>query len=91
MTYTLWASGPSLNGASTSWMLLSTPFVLVGIFNITFKRSDEFEEKKDAFPNRSTEMPEEILLGDIGIKLCLLGWLITVLAIGISNSYGLIQ
>ena len=34
MSYSLWAAGPALNGASTSWMLLTVPFVLVGIFVI---------------------------------------------------------
>ena len=32
MSYALWAAGPALNGASTSWMLLTVPFVLAGIF-----------------------------------------------------------
>ena len=32
MSYSLWASGPLLNGAPTSLMLLTTPFVLLGIF-----------------------------------------------------------
>ena len=92
MTYTLWASGPSLNGAPTSWMLLSMPFVLVGIFRYQLLSDpEEFERKKAAFPNRNTEMPEEILLGDIGIKLCLSGWLFTVLTVGIANNYGLIK
>jgi decaprenyl-phosphate phosphoribosyltransferase len=31
MSYALWSSGPKLGGASTSWMLLSLPFVLYGI------------------------------------------------------------
>ncbi|MBR8835792.1 MAG: decaprenyl-phosphate phosphoribosyltransferase [Stigonema ocellatum SAG 48.90 = DSM 106950] len=32
VTYTLWSAGPYLHGASTSWMLLTLPFVLYGIF-----------------------------------------------------------
>ena len=32
MCYSLWAAGPALRGATTSWMLLTVPFVLVGIF-----------------------------------------------------------
>ena len=32
MSYALWSAGPALNGASTSWMLLTVPFVLAGIF-----------------------------------------------------------
>ena len=91
MTYTLWSSGPSLNGAGTSWMLLSVPFVLVGIFRYQLLSDpDEFERRKINFPNRTTESPEEILLEDNGIRLCIIGWLITVLIIGISNKYSLI-
>ena len=32
VTYSLWAAGPALQGAKTSWMLLTVPFVLIGIF-----------------------------------------------------------
>ena len=91
MTYTLWSSGPSLNGAGTSWMLLSVPFVLVGIFRYQLLSDpEEFERRKLNHPNRTTESPEDILLEDNGIRLCIIGWLITVLVIGISNQYSLI-
>ncbi|WP_288250254.1 decaprenyl-phosphate phosphoribosyltransferase [uncultured Prochlorococcus sp.] len=91
ITYTLWSSGPSMNGAGTSWMLLSVPFVLVGIFRYQLLSDpDEFERRKINFPNRTTESPEEILLEDNGIRLCIIGWLLTVLFIGISNKYALI-
>ena len=91
MTYTLWSSGPSLNGAGTSWMLLSVPFVLVGIFRYQLLSDpEEFERRKLNYPTRTTESPEDILLEDNGIRLCITGWLITVLVIGISNQYSLI-
>ena len=32
VSYALWASGPLLNGAPTSLMLLTVPLVLLGIF-----------------------------------------------------------
>ncbi|HEY9711301.1 MAG TPA: decaprenyl-phosphate phosphoribosyltransferase, partial [Oculatellaceae cyanobacterium] len=32
ITYALWSSGPQVSGAPTSWMLLTLPFVLYGIF-----------------------------------------------------------
>ena len=34
MAYALWSSGPNLNGAETSWMLITVPFVLMGILGI---------------------------------------------------------
>jgi hypothetical protein len=40
------------------------------------------------FPDRTSEKPEEILLGDRGIKLTLLGWLITTVLIGVLSHAG---
>lgn len=83
MSYSLWAAGPALNGASTSWMLLTVPFVLVGIFRYQLLSDPEEAERRRFFnPDRTSEKPEEILLGDRGIKLTLLGWLITTALIG---------
>ena len=83
MSYSLWAAGPALNGASTSWMLLTVPFVLVGIFRYQLLSDpEEAERRRSMNPDRTSEKPEEILLGDRGIKLTLLGWLITTAVIG---------
>ena len=86
MSYALWASGPSLNGAPTSWMLLSVPFVLVGIFRYQLLSDpDEAERRAALYPERSSEKPEEILLGDRGVRLTLLAWLLTVAGVGIAH------
>ena len=86
MSYSLWASGPALNGASTSWMLLTVPFVLVGIFRYQLLSDpEEAERRRSLDPDRTSEKPEEILLGDRGIKLTLLGWFITTAVIGALN------
>jgi decaprenyl-phosphate phosphoribosyltransferase len=83
MSYSLWAAGPTLNGAPTSWMLLTVPFVLVGIFRYQLLSDpNESERRRSLLPNQTTEKPEEILLGDRGIQLTLLAWLVTVTAIG---------
>ena len=88
MSYTLWSSGPSLNGASTSWMLLSIPFVLVGIFRYQLLSDpEEFQRRKITFPDKNAENPEEILLTDKGIQLSIIGWLVTVLIVGISSKF----
>ncbi len=84
VSYSLWAAGPSLSGAPTSWMLLTVPFVLVGIFRYQLLSDPEEAERRRALsPDRTSEKPEEILLGDRGIQLTLLGWLITSVAIGV--------
>ena len=83
MSYSLWAAGPALNGASTSWMLLTVPFVLVGIFRYQLLSDpEEAERRRSLDPDRTSEKPEEILLGDRGIKLTLLGWFMTTAVIG---------
>ncbi|MCP9788914.1 decaprenyl-phosphate phosphoribosyltransferase [Cyanobium sp. Maggiore-St4-Cus] len=84
--YSLWAAGPALRGASTSWMLLTVPFVLVGIFRYQLLSDpDEVERRSILDPDSTSEKPEEILLGDRGIKLTLAAWLVTTAVIGLVN------
>jgi decaprenyl-phosphate phosphoribosyltransferase len=84
ISYALWAAGPALRGAPTSWMLLTVPFVLVGIFRYQLLSDPEEAERRQQWaPERSSEKPEEILLGDRGIKLTLVGWLMTTAVIGL--------
>ena len=83
MSYSLLAAGPALNGASTSWMLLIVPFVLVGIYCYQLLSDPkEAERRRGSKPDRTSEKPEEFLLGDRAIKLTLLGWLITIAVVG---------
>ena len=89
MSYSLWAAGPTLNGASTSWMLLTVPFVLIGIFRYQFlSEPDEARSRRLLDFYWSTENPEEILLNDRGIKFTVLGWLFTVTLIGLITQSG---
>jgi hypothetical protein len=89
MAYTLWSAGPTLKGAPTSWMLLTVPFVLVGIFRYQLLSDpEEAQRRASANPEQTTEKPEEILLGDRGIHLTLLGWLVTVVVVGVAHRLG---
>ena len=84
ISYALWAAGPALRGAPTSWMLLTVPFVLVGIFRYQLLSDpEEAERRREWAPERSSEKPEEILLGDRGIQFTLAGWLVTTALIGL--------
>jgi decaprenyl-phosphate phosphoribosyltransferase len=84
MSYSLWAAGPALRGAPTSWMLLTVPFVLVGIFRYQLLSDpDEADRRREGASEQSSEKPEEILLGDRGIKFTLAGWLGTTTLIGV--------
>ncbi len=86
MAYSLWSAGPTLQGAPTSWMLLTVPFVLVGIFRYQLLSDpEEAERRASRHPDQSTERPEEILLGDRGIQLTLLGWMTTVVMVGMGH------
>ena len=69
MTYALWASGPSLNGASTSWMLLTVPFVLIGIFRYQFLSDPSLQKKLEIKTQKiDCENPVNILYKDNFIK-----------------------
>ena len=84
ISYALWAAGPALRGAPTSWMLLTVPFVLVGIFRYQLLSDPEEAQRRQASSSACTsEKPEEILLGDRGIQLTLAGWLLTTSLIGV--------
>lgn len=91
MSYSLWAAGPALNGAPTAWMLLTVPFALVGIFRYQLLSDpEEAERRRLVAPERTSEKPEEILLGDRGIQFTLIAWLVTVLVVGLSHRAALI-
>ena len=84
ISYSLWAAGPSLNGAQSSWMLLSLPFVLIGIFRYQFISDNQISIIRKANGKYiSTENPELILLHDKGIRFSIIGWLITIIFVGI--------
>ena len=84
VTYALWSSGPYMRGASTSWMLLTLPFLLYGIFRYQLL-SDPQEISLNSDTNieqgGSSERPEEVLLKDVPILLTVIGWGLTCFTI----------
>jgi 4-hydroxybenzoate polyprenyltransferase len=84
VTYALWSSGPALNGASTSWMLLTLPFVLYGVFRYQLLSDpQEISGQGDSLPEVGgrSERPEEVLLKDLPILFTVLSWVITCFVI----------
>ena len=83
MAYALWSSGPTIQGAPTSWMLLTTPFVLFGIMRYQLL-SDSFRISisNGLILERSTELPEQIFLKDNFLKIIILLWTLQILLIG---------
>ncbi|MGC1310040.1 MAG: decaprenyl-phosphate phosphoribosyltransferase [Phormidesmis sp.] len=94
MCYVLWSSGPILNGASTSWMMLTIPFVLYGIFRYQLL-SDPAEMRRRAQrtgeSNAQTENPSEVLLKDIPILMTVISWSVTVCLILFLEQRGIIS
>ena len=83
ITYCLWSAGPLLNGAKTSWMLITVPFVLTGILRYQLL-SDEFYSQNSYQENinRSPERPEKVIFHEKGIRYIILLWTSIVILIG---------
>ncbi len=69
ITYALWSSGPIVRGASTSWMLVTLPFVMYGIFRYQLLSDPQEIARRSADTDGGgqTERPEEVL-GSSGFK-----------------------
>ena len=83
ITYSLWASGPELNGAKSSWMLITIPFVLSGIFRYQLL-SDPKESGRRLIQTNSlidTQSPEEVLIKDKGIRISVISWFLTFILV----------
>jgi decaprenyl-phosphate phosphoribosyltransferase len=93
VTYALWSSGPNLHGAKTSWMLVTLPFVMYGIFRYQLLSDpDEIANRSDNLEQGGrSERPEEVLLKDASILVTVVGWILTCFAILWFKQQGLIQ
>ena len=82
MGYALWSAGPVVQGASTSWMMVTLPFVLYGIFRYQLLSDPEEIARRTTGTDHGgkSERPEEILLTDRPMAFTMIGWVITVLA-----------
>ncbi len=82
--YALWSSGPVVRGASTSWMLLTLPYVLYGIFRYQLLSDPQqiasYTDSEVEQGGRS-ERPEEILLKDLPILFTVIGWVMSCFTI----------
>jgi decaprenyl-phosphate phosphoribosyltransferase len=91
VSYILWSAGPQLNGASTSWMLLTVPFVLYGIFRYQLLSDPRIAEQRGVLQQGSkTERPEEVLLTDRPILLTVLAWAAMVTGILFLHHQGIV-
>ena len=92
ITYALWSSGPIVRGASTSWMLVTLPFVMYGVFRYQLLSDPQEIARRsaDTEVGGQTERPEEVLLNDQPILLTVLTWVATTFGILILKKYGFI-
>lgn len=87
ITYSLWASGPKLQGASSSWMLLTVPLVLLGIFRYQYL-SDPFILNKinNKYSQIDCENPVNVLFNDKLIRVIILSWILAIFIISNLNN-----
>jgi decaprenyl-phosphate phosphoribosyltransferase len=95
LAYTIWSSGPQVNGASTQWMLLTVPFVLYGVFRYQLlsdpREISQRMQRSEAEQTGQTERPEEVLLTDLPILLTVVGWIGMTFIILLLKHQGWIQ
>ena len=80
MTYSLWAAGPNLGGAKSSWMLITVPLVLLGLFRYQLIVENN---NNDNGIFLSPEFPEQVFLKDKGMQTIIFIWLLITLTIGL--------
>ncbi|WP_375494658.1 decaprenyl-phosphate phosphoribosyltransferase [uncultured Nostoc sp.] len=95
LTYALWSAGPYLHGAPTSWMLLTLPFVLYGIFRYQLLSDPQeiagYSDNHHPEQGGRSERPEEVLLKDLPILITVIGWIITCFLILWLRKQGMIE
>lgn len=94
VTYALWSSGPAVHGATTSWMLLTLPFVIYGVFRYQLLSDpEEIARRTDTGIEQGgkSERPEEVLLTDLPILLTVVGWIISCFSILFLYTQGVIK
>jgi decaprenyl-phosphate phosphoribosyltransferase len=93
-TYALWSSGPQVQGASTSWMMLTLPFVLYGMFRYQFLSDPQEIARRadlDVESGGRSERPEELLLTDRPLLMTVLAWIGTTVIVLLLRSKGIVS
>ena len=84
MTYALWAAGSPLDASKKAEMLITVPFVMMGIFRYQLLMTYQHSNKNfNKVKNFNFESPEEIFLNDKFMQLIVIFWLIVSAIIGL--------
>ena len=84
MTYSLWAYGPSIGGAKSTFMIITIPLVMLGIFRYQML-SDIKQNRILKKSNINLETPEKIIFTDKPIQIIVLSWLLIIIYIGFAS------
>ena len=82
ITYSLWAYGPLIDGAKSPYMILTIPFVILGIFRYQML-SEKISNDTGLNCNNILETPENIILHDKPIQVIVFFWLSITIYIGL--------
>ena len=84
MTYSLWAYGPSIGGSKSPLMIITIPFVMLGIFRYQML-SDIKQNGILKKSNINLETPEKIIFTDKPVQIIVLSWLLIIIYIGFAS------
>ena len=82
ITYSLWAYGPIVGGASSPWMIFTIPLVILGIFRYQMLSENLKTDNISELEVGDLESPEKIILKDKPMKLIVLSWVLITIFIG---------
>ena len=82
MTYSIWAYGPIIGGAKSSWMLITIPIVVLGVFRYQMLSENGYEEDEYRFSKCIVETPERIILNDKPMRIIIFSWILITTLIG---------
>ncbi len=83
ITYSLWAYGPSIGGSSSQYMMITIPFVILGIFRYQMLSDINQNSPENIFKRNLLETPEKVILIDKPMQIIISLWLCFSLSIGI--------
>ena len=82
ISYSLWAAGPILKGASTQWMLLTVPIVAFSIYRYKLISDPKVAKSIHGINSEFVhERPEELFLKDLQLKYAFFIWIISTFSI----------
>ena len=82
MTYSIWAYGPIIGGAKSSWMLITIPLVILGLFRYQMLSEKRTKENKSKYSINILETPERVILNDKPTQIIVFSWLLITTFIG---------